>query len=130
MVNTYGLYVLCTRPQDTSQLAPCSHEEADTKMLLHTADAVHQGFGKVTLRTVDTDIHVVVLAVATFPRLAMEELCVAFGTGKHLRYIPAHEIAKSLGSEKPKALPMFHAFTGCDTVSSFSTKGKKTAWDT
>lgn len=25
---------------------------------------------------------------------------------------------------------MFHAFTGCDTVSSFLGKGKKTAWQT
>ena len=25
---------------------------------------------------------------------------------------------------------MFHAFTGCDTVSSFDGRGKKTAWDT
>ena len=25
---------------------------------------------------------------------------------------------------------MFHAFTGCDTVSSFGGRGKKTAWDT
>ena len=25
---------------------------------------------------------------------------------------------------------MFHAFTGCDTVSFFGGKGKKTAWDT
>ena len=25
---------------------------------------------------------------------------------------------------------MFYAYTGCDSVSSFSTKGKKTAWDT
>ena len=27
-------------------------------------------------------------------------------------------------------LPMFHAFTGCDTVSFFGGKGKKTAWNT
>ena len=33
-------------------------------------------------------------------------------------------------SKKSKALPMFHAVTGCDTVSSFSAKGKKTAWKT
>ena len=45
------------------------------------------------------------------------QLWIAFGTGKHLRYIPAHEIATSLGAEKAQALPMFHAFTGCDTVS-------------
>ncbi len=28
------------------------------------------------------------------------------------------------------ALPMFHALTGCDTVSSFCGRGKKTAWNT
>ena len=28
------------------------------------------------------------------------------------------------------ALLMFHAFTGCDIVSSFSGRGKKTAWET
>ena len=27
------------------------------------------------------------------------------------------------------ALPMFHAYTGCDIVSSFANRGKKTAWD-
>ncbi|KAJ8050253.1 hypothetical protein HOLleu_03387 [Holothuria leucospilota] len=27
-------------------------------------------------------------------------------------------------------LPMFHAFTGCDTVSCFGDMGKKTAWGT
>ena len=48
------------------------------------------------------------------------ELWVAFGTGKLLRYIPAHDIATALGDEKARSLPMFHAFTGCDTVSSFA----------
>ena len=28
------------------------------------------------------------------------------------------------------ALPVFHAFTGCDTVSAFAGRGKKTAWAT
>ena len=28
------------------------------------------------------------------------------------------------------ALPIFHAYTGYDTVSSFHVRGKKTAWDT
>jgi len=26
------------------------------------------------------------------------------------------------------SLPVFHAFTGCDTVSVFEVRGKKTAW--
>ena len=57
------------------------------------------------------------------------EIWVAFGTGKHLRYIPAHDIAKELGCEKALSLPMFHAFTGCNTVSSFAGREKKTAFD-
>ena len=70
------------------------------------------------------------LAVSTVVSMENTQLWIAFGTGKHLRYIPAHEIATSLGAVKAQALPMFHAFTGCDTVSSFAGKGKKTAFDT
>ena len=35
-----------------------------------------------------------------------------------------------LGEEKALTLPMFHAFTGCDTVSSFAGKGKRSAMKT
>ena len=53
------------------------------------------------------------------------ELWVAFGTGKSFRFIAAHEIAYTLGPDRCEALPMFHAFTGCDTVSCFGGRGKK-----
>jgi len=43
--------------------------------------------------------------------------------------VPAHEIAKKLDRSKSLALPGYHAFTGCDTVSAFNGCGKKTAWD-
>ncbi|KAK3867204.1 hypothetical protein Pcinc_027321 [Petrolisthes cinctipes] len=45
----------------------------------------------------------------------MDELWIAFGTGKNYRYIPAHEIAASLGPQKARALPVFYAMTGFDT---------------
>ena len=35
----------------------------------------------------------------------------------------------ALGSDRCVALPMFHAFTGCDTVSCLGSRGKRTAWD-
>ena len=35
-----------------------------------------------------------------------------------------------MGPSKSNALLFFHAFSGCDQVSSFSNRGKKTAWDT
>ncbi|KAK4312713.1 hypothetical protein Pmani_015882 [Petrolisthes manimaculis] len=50
---------------------------------------------------------VVVLAVSTVVLLENIQLWIAFGTGKHLGYIPADEIATSLGAEKARALPMF-----------------------
>jgi len=48
-----------------------------------------------------------------------------FGTGKSSRLIAVHDFSNSLGPDKCKALPVFHCFTGCDTVSSFANKGKK-----
>ena len=62
--------------------------------------------------------------------MPVTELWIAFGVGKHFRYLPIHDIASQLGGKTCKALPMFHAFSGCDTVSFFAGKGKKTCWET
>ncbi len=107
LVSTNGSEVVCIPPIDTTHLAPCNHEEADTRMILHLADAVDKGFQKILLRTVDSDV--VVLCVAVVAKISVRELWIAFGTGKHFRYIAAHEIAASLGPNKSQALPMFHA---------------------
>ena len=124
IISTHHSEILSTQPRDTLGLAPCTHEGADTRILLHLEDAVKEGYTKVLVRTVDTDV--LVLA----QRLSITELWVAFGTGKGFRHLAAHEMAKALGPKRCIALTMFHAFTGCDTVSSFCGRGKKTAWDT
>ena len=62
-------------------------------------------------------------------RLSVLELWIAFGVGKHYRYVPAHSIASAMGSVKSSGLPFFHSLTGCDTTSAFAGRGKKTAWD-
>lgn len=80
------------------------------------------------LCTVDTDILVLAIALARRLQEQQVELWVAMGTGSHLRYTAAREISHSLGSEMSKSLPVFHAFTGCDTVSCFAGRGKKTAF--
>ena len=128
IVSTHHAEVLCTQPRDVSGLAPCTHEEADTRILLHLEDAVKEGYTKVSVRTVDTDV--LVLAVTAAQRLSITELWVGFGNGKNFRLLAAHEMARALGPDRCMVLPMFHAFTGCDTISSFGGRGKKTAWDT
>ncbi|KAG7156428.1 hypothetical protein Hamer_G006187 [Homarus americanus] len=55
--------VLTVPPRkDTANLAPCNHEEADTRMMVHAADALECGHRRILIRTVDT--YVVILGVA------------------------------------------------------------------
>ena len=61
VISTHHLEVLCNLPKDISRLGPCSHEEAETRIILHLKDSVKEGNTKVSLHTVDTDV--VVLAV-------------------------------------------------------------------
>jgi hypothetical protein len=130
VVLTDGNGVLSTHLlEDLNTLAPCSHEEADTRMLLHVSHASQHGHHQILIRTVDTDV--VVLAVFVTSQLPSGcELWLAFGTGKNFRYLAAHEMAACLGPEMSCSLPMFHALTGCDTVSNFAGHGKKRAWST
>ena len=58
------------------------------------ADAVQKGCKKVTIRTVDTDV--VVLAVASFSKIAPDELWVAFGVGSRFRYIAIHKMVTTM----------------------------------
>ena len=45
-------------------------------------------------------------------------------------YVPIHEVVTNMDARICVNLPMFYAFTGCDTVSAFYGRGKKTAWNT
>jgi len=111
---------------DMTSLVPFNQEEADTRMLLHESHAAQHGHHAILIRTVDLDV--VVLSVSLAQELQSEDqLWLAFGTGQSFRYLAAHEIAAGLGRGKACALPMFHALTGCDTMSSFARRGKKTA---
>ena len=107
-------------------LSPCTHEEADTRIFLHAKQASEQGHSNICIRSTDTDV--IVIAVSLFPYLDLEKLWVAKGIGNKFSYLPIHEIYTSLGPSKASGLLFFHAFTGCDTVSSFCYIGKKTAW--
>ena len=82
--------------ENTDGLQTCSHEEADTQMLVHVKDTK-----LVMIRTVDTDI--VVLTVAYFQGLPnLEQLWIAFATGKDFRYILIHEIASDYVLRRPQ----------------------------
>lgn len=115
----------------TDRLAPCSHEEADTRIFLHARNAAEEGSKVLMVKANDTDV--LVIAISVFPALqaiGLQQLWVAFGQGQNLKWIPVHDVYRSIGLEKSKGLLFFHAFTGCDFVSGFRGKGKKSAWQT
>ena len=79
---------------DATSVCPCTHEEADTRLLLHALDASAEGHKKVMLRTVETDV--VVLSIAMVSEIDPDSFWIAFGVGKNLRYISAKNIAANL----------------------------------
>ena len=56
-----------------------------------------EGYNKVSIRTVDTDV--LVLAVTAAQCLNISELWVAFGAGESFRHLAAHEMARALGPD-------------------------------
>ena len=119
--------VVYGKPVDCAHMSPCTHEEADTRLVLHVAHASSSGHNKACIRTVDSDV--VIIACAKFDAIKLQELWIALGTNGNMRFIPVHEVVATLGPSKTASLPFVHAFSGCDTTSSFAFKGKKTVWD-
>ena len=122
---TFNDRCLCTYDEvDMSALQPTNHEGADTRLILHVADVVYSGHKSVLIRTTDSNVVVIAVQVIKHMKNKIEELWIAFGSGRNFHYIPVHTTASNLGPSKSLALPAFHALTGCDTVSSFFGKGK------
>ena len=48
--------------QPDEALKPCTYEEGDTNIILHLEDAVTEGYEKVSIRTVDTNVVLAVFA--------------------------------------------------------------------
>ena len=81
LVVTYGEAVTCLpRQEDESSLAPCSHEEVDTRIMLHVAHAAQHDHCRIQVQTVDTDVLAVMVA-QVLPYV--DELWIAFGIGKN-----------------------------------------------
>ncbi|MEL7307803.1 MAG: hypothetical protein AAGK05_07940 [Pseudomonadota bacterium] len=106
-----------------------NHEEADTRIILHIIDAVKHGARHLLVRTVDTDVIVILVGKMKTIRSIhpAAQIFVAFGNGRNFQFIDVNRIYKEMGEVFSECLPVFHAFTGCDTTSSFYGKGKKSA---
>ena len=66
--------------------------------MVQVLDASCCGHRRIIIRTNDTDV--AALAVSIVCTIPAEELCAAYGRGKHLQNIAVHTIAAALGPER------------------------------
>ena len=104
-------------------LLRATHEEADTRILLHALEACLKGYERTIVLCRDTDV--LVLLIHFLSKLSTE-VWFQTGTFKQRNFIPVHNI--NLSHSEMEMLPAFHALTGCDTVSRLSGHSKKAAF--
>lgn len=73
--------------------------------------------------TADTDV--LVLAIVAVVKSDNKNLWVSLVVGDSHIVLPASILKKTIGYKKKFALPVFHTFASCDTISSSKSIGKK-----
>ena len=133
MITTYRNTTLCSQSaclelDQHTCVRPCESEEADQRLVRHTLNLVQNGYKNILVRTIDTDV--LVLLISHVRQLVeyddVQLYAYLINSDKHY---DLRSIIEQLGSDICQALPYFYAFTGCDTVSSFYGKGKCKAYD-
>ena len=103
-------------------------EEADNRILCHISHMVENGLLNIKVRSVDTDV-IIILLIAYMKQFILinddVKIWCDFGTGNNRKTVNIHLLYEALGEEICLALPFFHAFTGCDSTTSFYNLPKK-----
>ena len=102
-------------------------EEADTRILLHAVDCTRRGASSIIIQSPDTDVLVLVLWIY---RQLCPDILVMVGTGGKRRSVAVGPLYEALGEDLVKALPGFHAFSGCDQTGTICGKSKVSCWNT
>ena len=86
-------------------MGECNHEEADTRIVVHIQHALQNGAHSLLVRTVDTDVVVILMGkyhnlVANNPEA---EIWVAFGLGANFFFISINTVSSNLGEDRSRA---------------------------
>lgn len=79
-------------------MGQCNHKEADTRIIVHVRHALEGGAESILVRTVDTDV-IVILVGKLHDLLACSkraQVWVAFGMGLHFSFIDINRICSTL----------------------------------
>ena len=100
-----------------------SHEEADTRIILHCNDADANLPESSVILVTSPDTYVFILLLR-FVRHIKQTVLFDTGTGDKRRLVNVQAVAKDLGDEINLALVALYPFKGCDTTSAFVRRGK------
>ena len=93
---------------DLGSLSPCTHGEADTRIIQHAARIASQGFNRIAIKA--SDSHVLILSTAFFEQMPLKELWISF-MDKHIR---VHAITQA-----HKSTVLYQASTLLQTMTYF-----------
>ena len=99
----------------------CTQEEADTRLLLHAAHIAQFQYEYIIVHSEDTDVRLLCIAFASQIAVPMYQKC---KSSTRTTYIDITSASLIQGESVSKALPGYHAYTGCDSVSCFAGRGK------
>ena len=106
-------------------IAYCNVEEADARLIRHGINLSKQGYKNILIHTVDSGVLLFSIAYANkIIENGTEFINVDLGAGLDAKNYDVIQLRDMIGHHRSLALPFFHAFTGCDTTSSFYRYGK------
>ena len=123
-INSLWWYKTTNVKQISVILTIVCHEEADTLIALHEIDVAKcDPFQELYIDCCDTDVFLLLLHY-------FEKLCTRIVFNGKNDCVDIGMLYEVLDQEKVRALPEFHAFTGCDQTGKFRGFSKETCWKT
>ena len=131
---TYGDTIKSTEQEllTNKRIGFCTSEEADARLVRHVICCVETGCDPVVVRTVDTDVLVLMISHSPFMNEINNSRRVFATMGSNSKQIKVYDVIKLASTIRHtfwKGLPFFYAFNGCDTVSSMYNCSKTHSWD-
>ena len=94
------------------RIASSTSEEADTRLVRHAINCAVCGYDQIVIRTVDTDVIVLLLGnIHYIHDIHESDVFVLFGKGTAQKYYHITDIALEFGEHVCKALPFHYVFT-------------------
>ena len=117
----------------SSSIGQCQSEEADQRVVRHAMQCFNDSsdYEEFLIRSGDTDV-IILLAANLAPLIhndTKKKVFFQMVSTSSQKIFDVVAMIRGLGVDVSRGLPWFHAFTGCDIVSSFIGKGKITIWD-